>query len=446
MKINWSPLLALAAVPLVLADFAAYVPNWAVRTGVDVGTLNYQNVNEILYAFFTVDGNGNVVPTNKAWDDINIPKINALKGRYGFTLVASIGGWTNSTYFSQAFSTAQGRQNFVNSVWTNLITSNYAFDGVDIDWEYPGASGYGCNTMSNYDFQNYNLVLQLLRQKLGWGRPITVALGATVSVYRDVNGTNWIPVWAQQLTHINIMTYDYSGNWNPFTGIGTPIYQNPSDPLHIISIQDTLRDYVKTLKVDRSKLRLGLEFNGHSFYPIHSDANHPDGLYQNCPLTNASDITSGACTVIQGDFLDDLEYDGCNWPATNTGDWSWRGLRTRARGGILSSATTPVAGSGWVRTWHSDVMAPTLLNNNTGVFITYDDVQSIAAKVKFAKQWNLGGVFAWEMSEDYYDPSSGINGELITAAVAQYQGITKRFIDDGNAPAGTVCRGANPDC
>ncbi|KAI9204459.1 glycoside hydrolase superfamily [Polychytrium aggregatum] len=415
------PLIALLVVQvlwasLVSADIAAYVPNWANQNNIDISTLNYNNISQILYAFFTVSANGSVIPTLKANDDINIPKLNQLKSVYGFTTIASIGGWTNSTQFSQAFSTDAGRQNFVSSVVSTLINSSYAFDGIDIDWEYPDASGNGCNSKSIHDFQNFNTTLKLLRDRLG-NRTISIAAGATIKVYSDVNGTNWLPIWARYLSYINVMTYDYSGNWNSHTGYNTPLFPSANDPLKIISINDTLNNYVNVLGINPSQLRLGLEFNGHSFYPINIDAAHPDGVFQTCPLTNASDPASGACTTIKGDMLDNAAFDGCN-PPGYSGDWSWRGLRSM---GVLQTPTQTVPNSGWIRTFHNSVMVPTLINPTSKVFINYDDVQSVTAKAQFARYWKLGGIFAWELSEDYYNSSSNINGELISAAVSAYQ-------------------------
>lgn len=56
---------------------------------------------------------------------------------------------------------------------------------------------------------------------------------------------------------------------------------------------------------------------------------------------------------------------------------------------------------GWKRTYWPDDEVPTLLNTTTMQFITYDDVQSVKAKVKYAKEANLGGVMIWELSHDY---------------------------------------------
>lgn len=47
-------------------------------------------------------------------------------------VVISIGGWTDSVYFSSAVATSSGRTKFVNSIIS--MVQKYDLDGVDIDW------------------------------------------------------------------------------------------------------------------------------------------------------------------------------------------------------------------------------------------------------------------------------------------------------------------------
>jgi chitinase len=62
-----------------------------------------------------------------------------------------------------------------------------------------------------------------------------------------------------------------------------------------------------------------------------------------------------------------------------------------------------VGKDGWVQEMDSVAMAPYLIRENgTPGFITYDDADSTARKVAYALEVrNLGGVFMWELSEDY---------------------------------------------
>ena len=52
-------------------------------------------------------------------------------------MLISIGGWAYSKFFSDAALTAASREKFVRSC--------IDMDGIDLDWEWPGAEGHAGN-------------------------------------------------------------------------------------------------------------------------------------------------------------------------------------------------------------------------------------------------------------------------------------------------------------
>src|SRR5918912_1161076 len=95
-------------------------------------------------------------------------------------VVMSIGGWTLSKYFSDVAATAATRQAFVQSCIDLLIRGNLPtggwpeqsggggvaaglFDGIDIDWEYPGIDPGNGADHSPADKHNATLLLQEFR-------------------------------------------------------------------------------------------------------------------------------------------------------------------------------------------------------------------------------------------------------------------------------------------
>ena len=75
----------------------------------------------------------------------NFGQIMQLKQAYpDLIILPSVGGWTLSDPF-HSFSNATHRKTFVDSMEEYLKTWKF-YDGVDIDWEYPG--GYGANRRS----------------------------------------------------------------------------------------------------------------------------------------------------------------------------------------------------------------------------------------------------------------------------------------------------------
>lgn len=54
----------------------------------------------------------------------------------------------------------------------------------------------------------------------------------------------------------------------------------------------------------------------------------------------------------------------------------------------------------YTRYWDDQSKVPFLFNPSTGIWISYDDLQSIGIKNDYIKQNRLGGAFFWELSSD----------------------------------------------
>jgi chitinase len=72
----------------------------------------------------------------------------------------------------------------------------------------------------------------------------------------------------------------------------------------------------------------------------------------------------------------------------------------------------------YTRYWDDASKVPFLFNPSTGIWISYDDLQSISLKNDYIKQEQLGGAMFWELSSDR-------NAELVSATfVALLNGQT----------------------
>ena len=56
--------------------------------------------------------------------------------------------------------------------------------------------------------------------------------------------------------------------------------------------------------------------------------------------------------------------------------------------------------AGFEQHWDNKAKAPFAYNSATKTFATYDNMQSVYYKTKYAKEHKLGGVMFWELSGD----------------------------------------------
>ncbi|WP_282695526.1 glycosyl hydrolase family 18 protein [Streptomyces sp. CC208A] len=180
-----------------------------------------------------------------------------LKAKYPHLKInISLGGWTYSKYFHDAAKTDASRKKLVSSCIDQYLKGNLPveggfggpgtaagiFDGIDIDWEYPGSSGgHLGNHYGPEDKQNFTLLLAEFRRQLdaygaangGKEYLLTAALPAGQDKIRYIE-TDKIGAY---LDYANIMTYDMHGAWD---GDGptyhqSPLYSGSNDPTDVIA-------------------------------------------------------------------------------------------------------------------------------------------------------------------------------------------------------------------
>ncbi|CEL06913.1 hypothetical protein ASPCAL10081 [Aspergillus calidoustus] len=111
-------------------------------------------------------------------------------------------------------SNAANRRKFINSLRNFMQT--WGFDGVDLDWEYPGADDRGGVPE---DTANFVDLLKDMRDDFQGEYGISVTLPASYWYLRWFD----LPAMQEQVDFLNIMTYDIHGVWdasNKHTGTG----------------------------------------------------------------------------------------------------------------------------------------------------------------------------------------------------------------------------------
>lgn len=349
---------------------SVYYVNWAIYARAYQPQLMPANkISHVLYAFLNVQQDGTVV-TGDAWADYQIhydgdswndPGNNAYgnvkqlfklkKANRSLKTLLSIGGWTWSTNFPSAASTATNRANFAKSAVT--LMKDWGFDGIDIDWEYPADATQAANMI---------LLLQAVRTELnsyssqyagGYHFLLTIAAPAGPTNYNKLQ----LNQLGQTLDYINLMAYDYAGSWDTTSGHQANLYSNPSNPAATKFTTDkAVTDYIAA-GVPASKIILGMPIYGRSF-----------------------ESTSGI---------------GQSYSGVGTGTWE---------AGVWDYKNLPMAGA--TEVYDSVSGATYSYNSGTKELISYDTADMVSKKVAYLKGKGLGGSMFWEISADRTDAKS----------------------------------------
>ena len=266
-------------------------------------------------------------------------------------VLLSVGGWTWSTRFSDVALTAASRAHFAQSC--AALVATYGFDGLDVDWEYPGGGGLAPGRPE--DTQNFTALLSALRTALG-ARLLTIAAPASPMQIAKIEIANV----AQIVDWVNVMTYDFHGSFEMRTGFGAPLAADPADTAPgaaALSVTAALRAWL-TGGTPPSKLVAGMPMYGYGWSGVAS-TNH--GLYQ-----TATSIPMG--TWAPGNF--DYRDIAANYLPT------------------MQRYVSPTA------------QAPWLHDPARGLVIAYDDAASLTAKTRLVRDLGIGGAMFWELSAD----------------------------------------------
>merc|ERR1712141_96063 len=146
--------------------------------------------------------------------------INLKQSYPNFKPMISIGGWNaGSGSYSMMAADPQKRKTFIDSL--SEFLDKYHFDGVDLDWEYPGDRE---GSDPENDKENFSkLVTEMKAMLSAKGKLFTAALTPD---FRRLDIGYDVPVVSEALDVMFIMTYDYHGLWDNhnFTGHNAPIY------------------------------------------------------------------------------------------------------------------------------------------------------------------------------------------------------------------------------
>ena len=340
------------------------------------------------------------------------PALQALKQQNGaLKTLLSIGGWSMNSgddmpnsgnphpygpYTYQLFSKMavdpRGRTQFIGSAID--YAQKYGFDGIDIDWEYPGYISRGGDPN---DLANFLALVQEFRATAGPGFLLTMAAPAIVptglpQTYHDNPSTffQWLQQCSQSLDWLNIMSYDYHGAFDDpvktGTGVNSPLAQD-STAHGPFSVKQTVEAYLAA-GIPSDKMVLGMPTYGRNFTVSNPGQLAYDHSYGK-PFNGAG--PAGAATQVPGVL-------------------AYYEIIQKVKSGEL------------VEQWDDATLTPYAYSATTGEWVSYDNPRSLGYKTAYANARGLGGAMVWSVDDDDFPNGSPLLTQVKTIVDNPQQG------------------------
>ncbi|MCH2108826.1 MAG: glycoside hydrolase family 18 protein [Polyangiaceae bacterium] len=281
--------------------------------------------------------------------------IGLKKTKPNLDVMLSVGGWAfndepTAWVFSALAESPERRGHFIRQSIKYL--RKYGFDGLDLDWEFPGVSERGGREV---DSENFTALLRELRAafaqeaKDSGQTELLLTIAAPAGHYYAQH--QQLGKIHEALNWINVMTYDYHGNWDKKTGANAPLGGGEPD------IPSTIAMY-KAAGVPADKIVLGFATYARGWGGVEEAKPGADGPEPG---------PSGACGK------DSLK-------ASEVEDWVNKGVYTSS--------------------WDEGSQTPFAYDAEKKFYVSYENQRSVDAKLDYLEAEGLRGGMFWAIDLD----------------------------------------------
>ncbi|CAG1996158.1 unnamed protein product [Fusarium graminearum] len=344
---------------------------------------NFEELTHVHFAFagITADYDVNISDDVKKQFEI-FDKMDAP-----FKKILSFGGWAESTDAA----TFQRYRDVVKPEHRSVFAANVvkfmakhsSFDGVDIDWEYPGATDQGIPAGDRTDGLYYYRFLSVLRNLLPSSKSLSIALPGSYWYLKPFP----VDQMAEVLDYFVFMTYDLHGQWDYGNKFANPGCDNGNCLRSHINRTETRTSLSMITKagVPAEKVIVGIASYGRSFRMADKSCTGPDCLFTGS--FEESEAEPGQCTGTGG-YISNAEINEI-----------WQLVGQRAEG---------VSAFRWHDEWtHSDIMIYGTQGNGNTDWVAYMTEKTKEERVSWIKRLNFGGTTDWaiDLAGNFEGPS-----------------------------------------
>jgi chitinase len=305
--------------------------------------VNFRLYTHLCHAFVTADADGKL-----RRDGRNVPsrELTAAAHKAGVKVILSLGGWGWDRQFAAIVKSLEAEDRYAKSVLE--IVDQFDYDGIDFDWEYPD---------NDAEVPGFERLTRRFRKELDAigtkkARPMFVTMAAS----SNAGTLKWLRTefLLETMDWINVMTYDYTGDWTNFAGHHSPLFASSKQPgTNSRSTAGTMKYLLEERKLPANRLAVGIPLYGRGFAVKE-------------PYASTKDVPKGRGQA-GGDY---------------------RNILRRERE------------QGWTRKWDDETKNPWLYAPDQSAVIGYDDPESVAIKTEWAMKQGFRGVFFWQINGD----------------------------------------------